>query len=161
MSDYSNGKAKINGSVNDVTNLHVNRNFVEGGASVSNFFGNGKALKGRNINAASSTYSRAKNSCIWSESDNVTEFYITCYDLSGVSSTDTLQPMKDFVLMVVDQETEAIASLALNSPGGQSLNTMYYSLSYGERHLFQGVDYFSILDFLPTIENTRIIIEAQ
>lgn len=230
-----------------------------GGAALVRPFGTGRDSKNRNIPAAAAAYAGATNSCTWTATDNVTEFWVfceapatttvspdvnagiivdvepavaaaanlvlmgySCRESDAVAGTATfrilhgatvaagtelvavelaadksevkwfgprgiacpngltidhilgtvdvtlyyataieVQP-QDRVLMVLDATSDGVANGWLSDLGGASSDVEYFSLPYGVRcGPFQGVSYFSRLDFDPSINSTRIIVEAQ
>lgn len=233
---------------------------TNGNANVRPIYGTGETTKNRNINAAATTYAESTNSCAWTSTDNVKEFWVTAtapkrtdtavdvntgilanvdaavaaatglvlmgYSVresaaaaavatvqivhgataaggtavvevelaanesktqwfgrdgipvaSGISlnvtagtvdvdlyyaTVVTVDPLQDFVRMLLDPPSAAYCTSAFSDTGGRSVNVDYFQLPYGVRcGPFTGTDYFSSIAFLPSVASTRIIVEAQ
>ncbi|MCK4518438.1 hypothetical protein KAT92_06680 [Candidatus Babeliales bacterium] len=106
----------------------------------------------RVIASAKATYAKATNSCSWTVTENVTQVEILC--------TVAAAAVSDYVRLVLDPGTEAVADVWFNDVGGAAIPVEPDKLPYNKLITISFYSYITELHFDPTVDSTHIGISA-
>lgn len=106
----------------------------------------------RVIPTAKAAYAETTNSCSFTEGENITQVQILC-TVAGAATSD-------YVRMVLDPGSEAVANAWFNAAGGAAVLVEPEDLPYSELITISFPSYITEIHFDPSVDNTRISISA-